>query len=286
MNLIKFTNKKLTKIVNVYQLNYTNYKSPGLGDYLRGCFFLMQLSKLLKIDFDIDISNHPMSNYIISNNSTSKIEDINYNNIEFRIGLNNDKNKVLFLNTLINKLNLITSETYYIFTNAFPCFKYTTTEGRNFIKSRLIPNEIMNNYITNTLTTINLQKNDYNIIHIRTGDKYLINKEQLDPTLITKILGVIRQNIKPEINYLILSDNNELKQILQKYNNFYVYIKKIEHIGGEGLQNNTTVINTLLDFYLMSYSKSILSLSTYSWGSGFSEYCSKIYDIPYSCIII
>lgn len=245
----------------------------------------MQLSKLLKIDFDMNISNHPMSNYIISNNSTPKIEDINYNNIEFRIGLNNDKNKVLFLNTLINELNMINSETYYIFTNAFPCFNYTTTEGRNFIKSKLIPNEIMNNYITNTLTTINLQKNDYNIIHIRTGDKYLINKEQIDPTLITKILSVIRQNIKPDINYLILSDNNKLKQILQKYN-FYVYIKEIEHIGGDGLQNNNTVINTLLDFYLMSYSNSILSLSTYSWGSGFSEYCSKIYDIPYSCIII
>jgi len=32
----KFTNKKLKKIVNVFQVNYLNGKSAGLGDFIRG----------------------------------------------------------------------------------------------------------------------------------------------------------------------------------------------------------------------------------------------------------
>lgn len=57
--LSTFTNTELKKIINVYQLNYTNGVSPGLGDFLRGCLFIAQLSSFLNIDFDIDISNHP-----------------------------------------------------------------------------------------------------------------------------------------------------------------------------------------------------------------------------------
>ena len=64
MHLIHFKNKKLKKLVHVYQLNYINGKSPGLGDFLRGSFSFMQLSKLYNLDFDIDFSNHPMSKYL------------------------------------------------------------------------------------------------------------------------------------------------------------------------------------------------------------------------------
>jgi len=57
----KFTNKKLKKLVNVFQVNYLNGKSAGLGDFIRGSFCFMQLAQLLNLEFDIDISNHPIS---------------------------------------------------------------------------------------------------------------------------------------------------------------------------------------------------------------------------------
>ena len=75
-----FTNKKLKKIVHVYQLKYTNNKkgSPGLGDFLRGSFCFLQLSKLLNLEFEIDVSNHPISKYI---ENSLPIKDINYDNV-------------------------------------------------------------------------------------------------------------------------------------------------------------------------------------------------------------
>jgi len=64
-NIIKtFYNKKLKQIVNIYQLKYTNGIAQGLGDYIRGCFCLLQISLLLNLQFDMELTNHPISKYI------------------------------------------------------------------------------------------------------------------------------------------------------------------------------------------------------------------------------
>jgi hypothetical protein len=44
--------------------------------------------------------------------------------------------------------------------------------------------------------------------------------------------------------------------------------------------------NTLIDFYLMSQSKQIISFSVYQHGSGFSKWCAVTYEIPYVCYSI
>ena len=54
LDLSRFNNTKLKKIVNVYQVDYINGKSSGLGDFIRGSFCFMQLAKLLNLEFDID----------------------------------------------------------------------------------------------------------------------------------------------------------------------------------------------------------------------------------------
>ena len=41
--------------------------------------------------------------------------------------------------------------------------------------------------------------------------------------------------------------------------------------------------NTMLDFYLISKSKNVMSYSVYEHGSGFSKWCAFTYDIPYYC---
>ena len=60
-------------------------------------------------------------------------------------------------------------------------------------------------------------------------------------------------------------------------------VNEITHFGeGVELQENS-VKNTLIDFYLMSFSKKFISFSTYPHGSGFSKWCSITYEIPYIC---
>lgn len=296
MNINKLTNTKLKKIVNVYQLDYTNGKSPGIGDFLRGSFCLMQLSKLLNISFDIDISNHPLSKYIEDTNHT---EGINYNNIEYYYSQNwNDSQDVnyegkirniniTFLNDIINWLNTKDCEVFGFMSNAFPFFNKHTEEGRNYINSKLRPNKFMQDYVDNTLIELNLSKKTYGVIHIRTGDKHLHNAP-MSMNFIIKIKKILNRIIVPGKRYLLISDSNVLKSHLRTRPNLYTLIREIEHLGGGGMknQNSNGIMNTMLDFYLMGNSNAIISLSVYDHVSGFSKYCSILNNIPFKYISI
>lgn len=295
MSLIPLTNKKLKKIVCVYQLQYINDKSPGLGDFLRGCFYVMQLSKLLNLEFDIDFSNHPMSQYIETQDKNSSI---NYQNLEFVKGLNRpphlwyDPNLFMnpyFANQIVNKLNNYTiSDTYGLLTNAFPINYNFLDDGRNFVKSKLIPNKFMQDYIDLTFNELQLEKHTYATIHIRTGDQYLTKTKNISLNYLNKIITQIYKIVVPNKKYLIISDSNDVKQYFKSKQYFYVVIREIEHLGGEAikLQGNKTngVMNTLLDFYLMSYSNAIFAITSLGHISGFSHYCSIINKIQFNPI--
>ena len=293
MSLINL-NSNIKKIVLVYQLEFVQQKSPGLGDCLRGCFFIRQLSKILNIDFDFDISNHPISNYIINN---GKNEHINYNNINWIDGINRPDPGILkfsinppnnkyfdinFINKIIVEMNKTKTPVFSLFTNSFPIYYNFADEGREFMKSKLIPNYVMSKYIDDSLNKLTLTKNSYNVIHIRTGDDSLIT-QSIQKNVINKIKYIINKIVNPQKKYLIISDNNCIKLIFNNKSNCYFNITKIEHLGGEHNTNKNIdgIKNTLLDFYLMSYSNFILSMSIYDHISGFSKYCSEIYKIPF-----
>jgi hypothetical protein len=300
MSLEKLTNTNLHTIVQVYQYDFVNGKSPGLEDFLRGSFYLMQLSGMLKANFKIDISNHPMSEFIIND---GKSVDINYENIVFVHGhnrpdiehiplsitpQNNRYINIDLANSIIKELNKNNDKIVGLFTSAFPIYYNFSDYGRNFIKSQLMPNKTMSDYMDKAFNRLRLKPNTYGVIHIRTGDEYLTTNKKIEPPFLNKILYIINKINTPTKKYLILSDNQELKLILRKTPNFYVYIHPIEHLGGEinSIKNSDGIKNTLLEFYLMSYSNSILSLSVYEHLSGFSKYCSEIYNIPFNNIRI
>jgi hypothetical protein len=298
MILNKFVNNKLKKIVNVYQLNYINGSSPGLGDFLRGSFCLNQIANLLGLEFEIDVSNHPMAKYLEHSNH---IHGIDYNNLEiaFQNG-NKDQNGSIdyegrqtninpnFINDIINWLNTKDCEVLGFFCSAFPSFFNHKPECKALINSKLQPNEFMRNYIDYTLSELGLTKKGYGIIHVRTGDNYLVDEGPIDIHFINKIKNIILNLISPDRRYLIISDSNAFKKHMKSVPQCYTLIRKIEHLGGERMKNDksTGVMNTLLEYFLMSYSNAIFSMSVYFHISGFSKYCSILNDIPFKYIKI
>ena len=293
----EFTNKTLKKIVNVYQLNCTNSKSSGLGDYLRGCFCLLQLAKLLNIEFDIDVSNHPIAKFI---KNVKSVEGVNYNNIEFFMENNSINHEYViplgkpnisenFLRNVITWFNSQHTEVFGLFSNAFPFFNQFKPEAIQFIKSKFQPTPFMESYMEQSLTHLGLSMGQpYEIIHIRTGDQHLIDNVSMTGSFIKKITKLVQGLIDPNKHYLILSDSNIIKTHLKTIPNFHVLIKNIAHVGGEGLKTteDNGVMNTMLDFFLMSHSQAILSLSVYNHISGFSQYCAILHGIPFQSIKI
>ena len=63
-------------------------------------------------------------------------------------------------------------------------------------------------------------------------------------------------------------------------------LNPINHFGEGVKQESKQVENSLIEFFTMSLSKEIYSISAYDHGSGFSYWCANLFDIPYSSKVI
>lgn len=181
-----FKNQKLKKIVNVYQKKYINAIAQGFGDFLRGSVYLTYICKVLNLDFDIDLANHPMASFLNFKNYSSQILPEKYENIEAFIDRYNDKHhEKIFINNFINKLNSCSEETIYVFVNYKPLFNIENpgygiiSKARNIIIPKIEPNTDILNDLDNKLSLNDLSRNAYAVIHIRCGDYFMKIKKIL-----------------------------------------------------------------------------------------------------------
>jgi len=286
-----FNNRNLKRIVNVYQLKYKNGAAQGLGDYIRGCFCLMQICAMLGLSFDMDLTNHPMSKYLIPEAKSQY--NINYPDISRHENTNYvpinattySKNSINFFIEFVNKLNgMEGAESFFTFCHSFPIFEVQDV-GRKIILNKLLPNSFMQSRINERLSHLELVVKRFAVIHIRSGDRYLLNNGNLNSLVVKKIVGTLSKNMKEGTKYLILSDNNHIKLLLKKvFPQVVIRLTKIAHLGESVNPEDEAVMETLMDFYLMSNAFQIISFSPYNWGSGFSKWCSVLYKIPYTQI--
>ena len=234
-----FNNSKIKKIVNTYQQSkLKNFPTtPGLGDYLRGCFFTLQISMLLGLQFDMNLKNHPLSLYLntsieqqqanINTGELCRYEDMNYDGP----GKTHSKkciiNLISHLNSLGSNPNIDSQGNYYFFSNSFPIFNKISNIERQIIRSKMEPNEMMKNNIELNLQSLGINKKQYQVIHIRCGDTYIKDKHINDATykiengisinnnqyFLHKVNNILIKYINPSNKYVILSDNNEIKSI-------------------------------------------------------------------------
>lgn len=294
-SLVKFNNPILKKIINVYQPNYKNLVAQGFGDFLRGCFCIYQICKIHGLEFDMDLSNHPMHKLLDTPPTEYNYSNIDRNNISWFPNPNYIptspttfvKDSLHFHNEFIRHLNKIKERNYYLFCNSFPIFNFVQDIARTTISNKILPNPEVKKEIENMMYNLHLFRKNFSVIHIRTGDAYLLNKNTLNIELIQKIMNIVNPyiNIKKK-KYLILSDNNKIKYFFRNYPNCIFNVKSITHLGENGDKAEDKIKNTLIDFYVMGQSNYIISLSPYNWGSGFSHWCSVLYKIPYKSFMI
>ena len=291
----KFNNTKLKKIINTYQLSLKNGTVTGLGDYLRGCFSLYQVAKILNLEFDMDMKNHPMSKFIISTDNSEK--HIEYNEVcrfynDNYVGVDSKtykKRSPQFLDELIKLLNSVDDVEHRLFSNSFPIFDNIRNESRNFIRSKLVPNEMMKENIRLRMSRLGLKRKCYSVIHLRCGDSFLLDNhtDKNGISIFEKVSEFLSKNLNPGSKFLLLSDNNAIKIMLKKrLPQLIVQVREITHLGEKKNLDDVQVMNTLLDFYTMANSNKIISFSKFNWGSGFSQWCSVIYNIPYVKFVV
>lgn len=287
-------------IINVYQLLYDENKmATGLGDFIRGSYFLIEFCKKYNFKYFIDMSNHPIKIFLKKYNKIklsekikniykkiNKFEQDNFNPIISTSNnfINNYSNKEIYFNFLEYLSN---EEKYdkkiFIYTITFP------NEGlinnyKKIMRDIFEPTDKMELLINIKLKMLNLKSYSYEIIHVRCGDEYLSNKKINNEIVNIEFILSDFDKLNPNKKYLLISDNNFIKTFIKrKYNFINILYHDIVHTG-----ENTEIMfkkleNTMLDFYLISKSKNVMSYSVYQHGSGFSKWCAFTYDIPYYC---
>jgi hypothetical protein len=314
-NINRITEKGIKIINNVYQSKYDFGRSncTGLGDFIRGCYFLLEFCDEYKFKPKI-IFNNCIMNFLVT--KTYNLNLICTVLSEIKVFTNNNFSDYNIENDIIlaaktDSKNImadfvdyvVDGSVYYgntfIFCNSFPRNGNISIKNKEYIKNILEPIPEIKVCVKNILDELKLGAKRYIVIHIRAGDEFLKNEQynavDFNSAYITKIVNHIKKDISYiEMNgagagsttnhFLLIADNNAIKHILKEHFPYFkILIKPITHFGEGVVLEEEKVKNTLIDFYLLSFAKGILSYSTYKHGSGFSYWCAKTFDVPYCC---
>jgi len=299
----RLVKKGIRVINNIYQSKYNKLQTngTGLGDFIRGSYFLLQFCDKYNFEPRIVFNNCINKFLRVKISNLDKIQNILININSFKNNNFKSYNIVdeFILQPKLNIKNIMSDfidyimDSYVYNNNVFIyCISYPiddiSEKNKEYMRMILEPNEEIKNIVKQTLQQVDLTFKQYSVFHIRSGDEYLNeDNKKFYNNYLYKLKNEIQNfifNCKNKSNkYLIISDNNEIKILL---NNYFPYIKiilkEITHFGEGNILDEEKVKNTLIDFYLLSFSNSIISLSSYKHGSGFSYWCAKTYDIPYT----
>jgi len=300
--------KKETKIVNnnivsmptiyiVYQYNYVNDKVTGLGDFIRGCFYLLQFAEKYCLNVDFIINDHPLKKFLKYFVNKPNIDKKISKNIHFfrkpNYAYYTDKGLIKYNYKdidydLFKFIETTTKydENKYLYLISHPDESYINQTHKKRLREIIEPTYEINLLVEDVLQRLQLEKRNFNVIHLRLHDDHFYNKmTPIGRENINNIINKIK-NITEKCNVpiFLLSSNNAIKNILT--NNFpdiKILTNSITHICDPKLCNDENTKNTLVEFYLMSHAKNIISFSVYEHGSGFSKWCACAYNIPYAC---
>ena len=283
----------------VYQYNYKNKDVTGFGDFIRGIYYMLQFSEKYNVTVNYYINNHIIKNYMnyfvdkpnISEDIRLNIPFFDYDNFEY-CTINNEINYnyinidnilLKFLSELDNYNN---NKYFYIINH--PNKELITDKHREIVMEMIKPTDYIYNITERALTNLNLIKKNFITLHIRRNDECFSNKEFLySKNTISSLVHFIQKiYTQYKLDILLLSSDNNIKfDIIKQVPYVKTVIHNISHTCNSDIHDES-IVNTLKEFYIMSYSKYIYSFSVYKHGSGFSKWCATTYNIPYTCYFL
>jgi hypothetical protein len=340
------------QLANVYQptYNYQSRTSTGLGDFLRGCFCLLEYCEQWKLPPPRIVFHHPIHAWLLHQqhmvdthpdrqlwDHVQNCEEINIKEFVVDDHTHHIHYQTAhaphvfynafaqFLQTEQTRFHMLTRSPgktsggcTYIHTTAYPQYNHhPPPHHAKYMRDMLTPSPAMSDALHQRMRDLSIQPHRYHVFHIRSGDTYLLSSTESNapstptlPKLHILLDFLLRDwkrvtrcgsggsgcssggggNDQKESTHtpvsVLISDNNVLKTwILDQLPQcaFRVWDAPIAHMGEGTTPTPNQVLNTLLDFYLMSQSASIHSYSAMRHGTGFSEWCAHIHHVPYTC---
>jgi len=265
--------KYLTKCI-------TNPQPPGFADFLRGTIALYIFAK--KYDYTLCIDrSHPVFNYLKGNYehigyTEELLSPLSYEHI-YSILENKFKSKKSF--------SVMTNSFYNLQNGVLSNYGKITPDCANYMKDLLSPTLKVENklsFVFNEIYKINMNSH-FNIIHLRFGDIFIENNiynDEIYDLYYNKINKLINEKSNEKLNekYVLISDSAEIAKKLKTNIPELLYWDNSKiHLGSLQFNSDSNILDTLVDFFIISKSNEI-----FSNGSGFSNINSIIYNIKYN----
>ena len=279
----------------------TNDHPPGLGDFLRGTITLFKYSQIYGYDLFIDKNIHPFFSFL-EDCQYLIADDKNDQNVFEIIPQNNYHRSYDEIDIELNKLfrsgedfSLITNAFYTKHTSVINNQEYFTvlnfgsiyTDCKEFMKTILTPNDYTKQKITEYYNNFNLNADmPYTVIHLRFGDKYLI-EGHFDNNLLTIVnykIAILLSSYK-EKQFILLTDSSKMGESIKEKNPRLFYKENYKnHLGDLHNGNKKEDIeDTVIDFFVISRASEIYSTKEL-FESAFSKLTCLIFDIEYTMI--
>jgi len=287
----------INQINIVYQYEYLNNEPvTGFGDFIRCCFYILQFTEKYNINIDFHINEHPIKKYLSYFENKLSLQSTISKNIPF-LKINNfvykkynniitykykDIDKIII--NYINSLDIYNGNVYIYLIN-HPDEFLIKNHHKEKLAQILQPNDYLNDKIISAMNCLNLNKNNFKVIHIRFEDddnyKNIIKR-------MSYILYIIKSNIlKNDDDIFLISNKNLIKsRLIQIFPKIKTIFHDTTHIAYKEKNSDENIVNTLKEFHIMSNSNYIYSFSPYQHGSGFSKWCAVTYNIPYICFFL
>ena len=260
----------------------TNPQPPGFADFLRGTIALYIFSKKYNYQLLLD-GSHPVFTCLKPNNNISLNHHTNVQEFLPRLSYNHI---YITLDSMFDKgtsFNVMTNSFYTLKNGKLENYGPITEDCSEYMRDILSPSIEVENKMKEILDMHNLT--NYKVIHLRFGDKFIHNNEyddELYNLYYNKILELKYDK------YILLSDSSIIANKLKKEINelksntidLYYWDNTKIHLGDlKNKKSDNDILDTMVDFFIMSKSSEIISN-----GSGFSQIASVIYSIPYTII--
>ena len=256
----KESSKNSRTLVQKYQALDQKEGIHGLGDFVFGCLKVSEFADTYGLIPMIDISNHPISNFLVSTtHATGPVKNIFHGDSD-----------LLFLKNQI------------VFTNKRPN-SIPTTLYRDFVLSEALQfNESTETEFQDLMAKSSLLPRKYTVTHLRIGDHQLFRTNEGTTELEEIIARIKLHSSRNQIfkDSLFLSDSQLIRDRLLEAG-FRTLNLPVAHLGNSG-SNLDSVKFSLMEHRIMLRSRSIFQISAYSWGSAFSETASILGGIQLS----
>lgn len=235
----------------------------GLGDLLRGAAALSEFCQAAGHRYILDMRGHPLAAAFAEPDAEDLVPGINYAAVPFEIFTSAEN----LATTLNGKLR--DQDHVVLNTNGFREWPAGLSDNtKNLLRRRLRPSAALDALLRDHAPPVG----SYDILHCRLGDIAMTHGGAGNAA---RALATIAPHCTPET--LLLSDDVRFKSTAARL----LKVRTTKAIPAHtGLASAEQLLDTILEFLIISRARTIKTYSVYSWTSGFVAAASKIYDIP------